>query len=105
LQAFAERHPKISFIHAHPGFVKTNLLSGSTSPLLRVAGPITKLIPMGKTPLECGAFMWQGLLKAPQGGSMRMGENGEDVGLKNYQGTADARQRLWEHTVAVTETK
>jgi hypothetical protein len=82
----------------------TSLLTGSPSFFLRLIGPVANLIfaLFGKTPVECGAFMWYGLLKAPQGGSMRMGENGENIGRKNYNGRPEARQKLWEHSVKAT---
>jgi hypothetical protein len=36
-------------------------------------------------------------------GVFRRGEQGDDIGKKNYHGSEDARKKLWEHTAEAVE--
>jgi len=45
--------------------------------------------------------MLYGLFNATKG-AFRVGERGEDLGMKKVFGSEDARKKLWEHTAKVT---
>jgi hypothetical protein len=38
-------------------------------------------------------------------GFHRSGEHGQDLGMKRYKGTEDAREKLWAHTQDVVKPK
>ena len=106
MQSYATLHPKLSFVHTYPGFVRTPLASSSTSPLLSLASPlITGLTYVfSHSAEECGEYMWYGLLAAKDGFT-RMGEKGQDIGMKRYFGNEEQRKKLWEHTKETTRVK
>jgi len=89
IESFAEREPRASFIHIYPGIVRTPLL-----------GTWLKLLcyPVSVEPEECAEYMLHALLYA-SAGAKRMDSKGDDMGMKSYYGTDEARKRLWEHTV------
>ncbi|KAJ7592619.1 hypothetical protein C8J56DRAFT_1161726, partial [Mycena floridula] len=68
----ANRHPKITAMHAHPGGVRTNL--GASAETCSVE--------------ECGEYLFNGLLNHT-GGYWRIGSRGEDLGKREYKAGAD----------------
>ncbi|KAJ7450063.1 NAD(P)-binding protein [Mycena galericulata] len=78
-EEFALRDPEISFTHIAPGFVNTPMYSFDH---MKLALPLIK--PLLWTIGEKG---------------FRRGENSDDIGMKKYAGTEEARKKLWEHTV------
>ncbi|KAK7030491.1 hypothetical protein VNI00_014080 [Paramarasmius palmivorus] len=102
LEEFAKRNPSIHFVHAHPGWVRTPLLSSSDSFLVRASSPLIFgiLSPWLVSNEECGEYMLHGLLSTATESTRawRVSGYGEDIGTKNYHGTDNARKRLWTHT-------
>ncbi|KAF7352057.1 hypothetical protein MVEN_01168200 [Mycena venus] len=101
----AARHPGLSFIHAHPGTVATNLLKTSDTRILRAANSfLTPLLsPFMYSVETSGEHQLYGLLKAVPG-AVRTNDKGDDIGLtKAYYGSPDAMARLWKHTEEATK--
>ncbi|XP_006456299.1 hypothetical protein AGABI2DRAFT_180977 [Agaricus bisporus var. bisporus H97] len=99
---FASRHPGLTFIHAYPGFVRTNLLSSSDSSALQIAGPVLNylLSPLMLRPNRCATRMWAGVFNHT-GGAHQLSSLGR--GLETpFHGTLDQRQKLWAHTAQIT---
>ncbi|EED80726.1 predicted protein [Postia placenta Mad-698-R] len=78
IESFAEKEPGVSFVHIHPGVVRTRLLH-----------PALKLLfyPFMTSPEDWGE---RGL--APCAAIRR-----DVMGMKRYYGMDEARTRLWEH--------
>jgi len=106
LESYASLHPKLSFVHAYPGTVRTPIASSSTSTLLSLASPllIGLTYPWSYSAKECGEYMWHGLLAAKHGFS-RTDDKGQDIGMKRYFGNEEQRKKLWEHTKETTRVK
>ncbi|TFK74826.1 NAD(P)-binding protein [Pluteus cervinus] len=104
LEEFSSRFPKISFIHAYPGFVRTNLANSSDSAALRMAGPAIMALtyPLSVSAETCSQHMLSALFRSGAG-VWRTGSKGEDLGKKNYYGDDSQRKALWEHTVPEVE--
>ncbi|KIK64371.1 hypothetical protein GYMLUDRAFT_94777 [Collybiopsis luxurians FD-317 M1] len=104
MEEYASRYPSLSFIHAFPGHVRSNLMSASPSLLLRIASPIvTGPVSPFKRPSDAGEYLLNGLVNTTSGpGAWRIGEYGEDIEKKNYFGDAEWRKKLWAHTVEAT---
>ncbi|KAJ3721204.1 hypothetical protein C8R42DRAFT_721929 [Lentinula raphanica] len=108
MEEYASRYPSLSFIHAYPGWVRTNIGSASPSPVLRVA---TKLATSRLSPLsylataqdDAGEYLLNGLLNTVSApGAWRLDEHGNDIGKTRYFGDEESRKKLWEHTVQAT---
>ncbi|KAL0567311.1 hypothetical protein V5O48_014680 [Marasmius crinis-equi] len=106
MEEFSERNPGIPFVHAYPGFVDTGYATNSESSFIRciskVTFPVLRILlhPLLWTYQQAGENMLHGLLTtAKQGRAWRLNERGEDLGKKNYYGTAEERKVLWDHTV------
>ncbi|KAF7351983.1 hypothetical protein MVEN_01160500 [Mycena venus] len=85
----AARHPGLSFIHAYPGTVATNLLKTSDTRLVRAANTFLTPAPLS---LHAGP------------GAVRTNDSGDDIGLtKAYYGSPEAMARLWKHTEEATK--
>ncbi|KAH9932854.1 uncharacterized protein B0H18DRAFT_952045 [Fomitopsis serialis] len=95
IESFAELEPRMSFVHAFPGLVRTPLM-GSIGKVL--------LYPVSATPDVCAERMLYALLQSPPGSSRR-DNKGDDMGKKRYYGTDEARERLWEHTLEEVNRK
>jgi len=96
----------IPFIHAHPGFVRTSILSNSPSTLLRYSNYLMHnlLQPFTVSPLDCAEYLWHGIYaNSFKPGASRVGSNGEDLGKKKYYGDNEQRTRLWEHTEEIID--
>ncbi|KAF9560803.1 NAD(P)-binding protein [Agrocybe pediades] len=106
MESFAEKSPKITFIHAYPGIVRTTLMSKSDSWLLRSTSSLTMALarPFSVSREECGEYMWHAALSTANApGAWRTGSLGEDLAKKNYYGDAEQRKALWDHTVQTVE--
>ncbi|EIN08975.1 NAD(P)-binding protein [Punctularia strigosozonata HHB-11173 SS5] len=101
-QAFAARQPKMSFVHMHPGVVRTPLLKPS-NPILKLFYPlfIALLWPVSVSQANSGEFVMYSLLRGDKGSFRRNGK-GNDIGEKNLNTSEEARHALWEHTSAET---
>ncbi|KAI0366139.1 NAD(P)-binding protein [Pilatotrama ljubarskyi] len=98
MESYAEQNPGISFIHIHPGFVRTPLLSTS-HPILRFLNPLTYALayPFSTAPEDCAEHMLYGLLQSGPGLSRR-NPKGDDIGKKGWHGSEEEKKAVWEHT-------
>jgi len=107
VEAFADRHPNIPFIHAHPGYVRTPIFHNSPSYLVKLTGfvifTIGRLFTISSE--ECAEWMWSIVATVNDGrGSYRMDPHGKDMGkTTKYFGDEEKRKGLWEHTEATIE--
>ncbi|EIW63303.1 NAD-P-binding protein, partial [Trametes versicolor FP-101664 SS1] len=103
MEAYAEQNPGISFVHIHPGVVRTPLLQTS-HPILRVLNPLTNALfyPISNSPEDCAEHILYGLLESGPGLSRR-NSKGDDIGRTGFHGDNDAKTRVWEHTKAEME--
>ncbi|KIK64399.1 hypothetical protein GYMLUDRAFT_220927 [Collybiopsis luxurians FD-317 M1] len=101
------RHPTLTFVHAYPGWVRTNIGSASPSAFIRGASkPVQGLLKPWMTPKEdVGEFLLHGLIRtASKPGSWRLNEFGEVmVGKHEYAEDLITRKKLWEHTEEVMQ--
>jgi len=106
LESYASLHPKLSFVHAYPGAVRTSLASSSSSTLLSLASPLITWLtyPLTTSAEDCAEHMWHALLTAKDGFS-RSNQKGDEIGMKQYFGNEAQRQKLWEHTKETTRVK
>ncbi|KAG5352064.1 hypothetical protein C0989_003989 [Termitomyces sp. Mn162] len=104
LQDYSKKYPGLTFVHSYPGFVRSSLMSSSDSTILKVASPVLLSLfrPFSTSIQDCGEYMLYGLL-SNKAGFYRVGSQGEDLGMKRYFGSEEARKKLWEHTVKATE--
>ncbi|KAF5313617.1 hypothetical protein D9611_010229 [Ephemerocybe angulata] len=105
MEEYAERNPELTFAHASPGVVATNIANSAQSTTLRLLAPALNLTAkvFGTTPADCAEYMWHGIFNNTTG-AFRIGSQGEEVGKKNYYGNAEQRKALWEHTAAEVRT-
>ncbi|KAF9443919.1 NAD(P)-binding protein [Macrolepiota fuliginosa MF-IS2] len=103
MEAFYDSNPSLTFIHGHPGVVRTSLLEKSDTKLFNLVHPLmaTLLRPVTVSPVECGEYMWHAVFNSTKG-VFRTGSKGEDLGKKRYFGSEEAKKKLWEHTVEAT---
>jgi len=103
MEEFASQNPELSFTHAAPGIVRTSLARNSDSWITRSSGALayTLLYPFSFSPEECGERHVYAMLRNGNG-AFRVGSMGEDIGMKRYFGSPEARKKLWEHTIAAT---
>ncbi|KAF7318996.1 NAD(P)-binding protein [Mycena chlorophos] len=108
VEGWGQHEPDITFIHAMPGAVSTNLWNHLNFPLRVILN--TLFLFIAKTPEQCGEYMLYGIRTAPSGAS-RIDEHGDDMGLgvivkkgnAKYAGTLKGREKLWEYTKGVVE--
>ncbi|KAF5370546.1 hypothetical protein D9757_010138 [Collybiopsis confluens] len=110
LEGFAARHPTVTFAHANPGPVNTNILSSAemssvTKTLISVAMSALSFFITSKE--DCGEYMFNGVLNTAKtpGVAWRISSQGEDLAKKRYYGTESERKRLWEHSIEATGSK
>jgi hypothetical protein len=60
------------------------------------------MYPLSVSQDACAEHMLFGLFNG-QKGMFRRGSKGEDLGMKRYFGSEEARKKLWEHTVEATK--
>lgn len=105
-QKFAELHPEVSFVHAYPGIVKTDLLSNASSGMLKalhcIMDPFITLI--GNTAEDCAELMWYAVYQSGPGFA-RINPKGENIGMKEYYGSEEAKELVWEHSLEVTRSR
>jgi NAD(P)-dependent dehydrogenase (short-subunit alcohol dehydrogenase family) len=108
VEAFADNHPNIPFIHVHPGFVRTPIFRNSPSYLVKLTGFIVSTIGRLFTISgdECAEWMWSIVASVNDGkgtgGSYRMNPHGKDLEkTTKYYGDEEKRKGLWEHTEAI----
>lgn len=94
----ANRYPSLTFTHAYPGAVRTNLFSSARTAWLRWMGPVVVGLtyPFLTTPRDCGDYMLHGMTSYGPG-AFRTGSKGEDLGMPAY--SEQERRALWEHTM------
>ncbi|GLB40004.1 putative KR domain containing protein [Lyophyllum shimeji] len=104
LEKFAALHPTVSFTHAFPGTVLTPILFPSSFPW-KLLNPLLYVLYwfFAVSPDECAEYMWCALHTVGPG-FHRRGERAQDQDWKNYYGSDEAREKLWEHTREVTQT-
>ncbi|KIJ34565.1 hypothetical protein M422DRAFT_182023 [Sphaerobolus stellatus SS14] len=112
-EEFAIRNPSITFFHAGPGIVLTNLANNSPSPLLSFFAPVINVVmyPFSMSPAESGEHLLYGMLAHPNEsgskgsleteGFFRIGSKGQDLKREGYIGGKMEREKLWEHTEKV----
>ncbi|KAI0645565.1 hypothetical protein C8Q79DRAFT_1070870 [Trametes meyenii] len=98
MESYAEQNPGLSFIHIHPGVVRTNILTTS-HPVLRVLNPLIYALtyPISVSPEDCAEHILYGLLQSGPGVSRR-NRNGDDIGKERFYGTEEEKKAVWEHT-------
>ncbi|KAG6827009.1 hypothetical protein H0H92_013593 [Tricholoma furcatifolium] len=103
LQEFSARNPGIAFAHAYPGIVRTPLYSSADTAMLRGVLKVTMaaVYPFSTSLQETGEYMLHGIL-SKQPGFYRVGSRAEDLGMKRYFGSDEARKALWEHSINAT---
>ncbi|KAG6908199.1 hypothetical protein DXG01_005788 [Tephrocybe rancida] len=104
MQEFSAKNPGIAFAHAYPGIVRTPLYSSADTPILRGVLAVTMALayPFSTSFQETGDYMLHGIL-SKQPGFYRVGSRAEDLELKKYFGSDEARKRLWDHSVNTTK--
>lgn len=106
VQSFAEKYPKLSFIHMAPGVVATPLAKGLAGSHWAgcVLAPLTDGLArmIGVSPVDCGEYMWHGIYSAKAGSANRLDKHGEDIGDKNLWSPPGAKEKVWEHTLEET---
>lgn len=106
MEELADRNPDLTFIHAHPGVVRTNMLNSAQSTILRATSGIISVLayPFSVNPEDCAEYMWHGMFNSTKG-AFRIGSQGENIGKNRYFGTEAQRKKLWEHTWEITKSK
>ena len=106
IQSYTSLHPKLPFVHTYPGFVRTPIVSSSSSTLLSLAAPLfTGLTyPFFTSAEGCAEYMRHALLTVKDCFS-RLNQKGDGVGMKQYSGNEAQRQKFWEHTKEMTSVK
>ncbi|KAI0796251.1 NAD(P)-binding protein [Irpex lacteus] len=101
IESFAEKHPKMSFVHVFPGLVRTQLLDGNDDWKLRLLSPLTHLLAwvVGVSPEACAEYMWHGLYASKAGWSRR-DSHGEEINGKPRP--SEVRSKVWDHSLEVT---
>ncbi|CAE6392749.1 hypothetical protein RSOLAG22IIIB_02624 [Rhizoctonia solani] len=96
VEDFAAQHPDMAFIHAYPGFVRTQGYHWSIKLLM----PFVRM--MSVSPAECAQWMLYGLLEPKfASGSFFINNHAEDVGT-NKHSTPTMRKLVWDHTLEKT---
>ena len=102
VESFAERHPSVPFIHAHPGMVRTPIFGKSPSLVWKFIGLLVNTIgrPFTIAAEQSSESMWNIILNvSKKGGSYRMDPNGKSLEKEvKYFGNEEKRKGLWEHT-------
>ncbi|KAG6916247.1 hypothetical protein DXG01_007744 [Tephrocybe rancida] len=102
-EKFSSIYPKITFIHSFPGVVLTPLFFTTSFPFTLLNPLIYALLwPFAISAETCAEYMWCALHSTGPG-FHRTGERAQDQGMVNYMGSAEAREGLWKHTIAITD--
>lgn len=102
-QRFASQHPTVSFTHAYPGTVATNI--GNTLPFY-LRGPAQLLLKtMGETSSNCADYLFAGYHRGVADGNARFIDNhGDDVRGKKLA-TEEQIEKVWKHTEEIVDAK
>ncbi|KAF9528654.1 hypothetical protein CPB83DRAFT_854040 [Crepidotus variabilis] len=106
MESFSEKHPSLSLIHSHPGFIRTPIAANSPSLLIQGFGLLmsTLLRPFTSSVEDCAEYMWHGMHSTmKEAGAWRIDASGDDLGKMSYHGDENQREKLWEHTEAEVE--
>ncbi|KAH7096645.1 NAD(P)-binding protein [Auriculariales sp. MPI-PUGE-AT-0066] len=104
LVELAKRHPTVSFIHAYPGIVKTNITSGLP---LAVRLGLNLVSPfIGVKPIDCAENMVYSLFEPTVGkpGAYFRDDVGNEVPRSSYL-TPEVLQKVWQHSIQVTDPR
>ncbi|KAE9394643.1 NAD(P)-binding protein [Gymnopus androsaceus JB14] len=110
MEEYASRYPSLTFCHAYPGTVRTNLGSASPSSIIRIASTIatsrfSPLSYLATSQEAAGEYLLNGLLNtASRPGAWRIDNHGNDIGKTRYFGDEESRKKLWEHSAGATES-
>ena len=99
LQAFAERHPNLTYTHIFPGLVRTAILNKLfTHWALAPVNWALKILtyPFSVTAEHSAQIMLYALLQ-PESGVFRRNDKGSEIGHSIYD-SEETRNKLWEHT-------
>ena len=83
-------------------------MANSDSPMIKLASSLALGLtyPFSTSYTDAGEYMLHGLLNSSSsGGFFRVGSRGEDIGMKRWFGSEEARKKLWQHTVEATSVK
>jgi len=76
-------------------------MSSSDSPIIRAASyavmGLGYALGLASSYQDSGEYMLHGLLSSTNG-AFQIGERGEELGMKKFLGSEEARMKLWEHT-------
>jgi len=102
IEDFASREPGIAFTHIAPGVVRTPLLKLNHW-ALRPLGPILALLlrPISVSPEDCAEYMMSAMLQGDSG-AFRRKQRGEIIEGTSPYVTAEAKQKLRDHTMEAT---
>jgi len=101
IDSFSERNSGVHFCHIYPGTVNTPIFGGFVDHwVLRWFSPLVYLTVwlFCRSPEVCAQFMLWVLFNNSRSASRR-GPKGEEIGAKGYYGSAEIRERIWDHTV------
>ncbi|KAF8148088.1 hypothetical protein B0H34DRAFT_785765 [Crassisporium funariophilum] len=106
MSSYSSRNPSLSFIHAYPGFVRTNIMASSSSTLLSFSSSLLLGLtyPLSVSAEDCGEHMWYAMLNAKEG-VHRTGSKGEDLEKTRYFGNEEQSSKLWDHTQEATKVE
>jgi NAD(P)-dependent dehydrogenase (short-subunit alcohol dehydrogenase family) len=90
----------ISFVHAAPGFVKTQW--GREMPLL-LRGLVRAIQVFAKSPADCADSLVTGLHSAPMRGGFRLMSPSGGPAKPTKDHSAEARDRVWRHTLELLQ--
>jgi len=94
------QHPSISFFHAHPGFVETDL--GRELPGIVRAAVSLLSIPFAMTKEECANNLVNGFLKPETRGWYLLNEKGNAISPVKAH-TDENRNKVWQHSIQLLE--
>lgn len=105
VEAFADRHPTVPFVHAHPGMVRTPIFRNSPSFIWNFLGVLVHTVGRLFTisAEESSEEMWNIVAGVDNArGSYRMDPKGKNLEKSvKYFGTEEKREGLWQHTDSV----
>ncbi|KAL4151747.1 hypothetical protein PRNP1_008685 [Phytophthora ramorum] len=100
-QAFSEKAPLASFIHADPGVVDTSLVNGLPWYVRLPAKALTPLI--ARSPEDCAKFMLSTLTKdAFSSGWHFVNKNAEKLQPTKFQ-TDELKEIVWNHSIGIID--
>jgi len=103
VQEWSERNPEVTFVHAFPGIVRTDLARESSLPLRLLFGTMAALV--GTSAEVCGDYMTYAVT-APEyrKGWYLLGSSAQTVRPTRYQ-TEEAREIVYKHSVQMVGWK